>query len=208
MTEHNRFHNVALTPPNSNRIANANLDGVVEEIRLGRLVEPNSHNLLVYDDMQSFREFYSEYAKESLTSGEILLLASQYEDVERVKRNLAFTGINVESHLSDGTLHVLDAQKGYFGTDDVEGIIKLALSLASKAEKERRRALSGVADLGSFFAFHEVERMMHYELSLPQKFEQRMQTICCYHEKDFESLTQEDGESLLAHHHKSILLKE
>ncbi len=206
-SEQNNFHNDALTPQNPGKVLNASLVGLIREINDGRLTEPKGHNMLVYDGLPSFRGFYSEYAKKSLSSGEILILASQYEDVERVKRNLASCGIDVSGCLSEGTLHVLDAQKGYFGNDDVEKTFKLATELVSRVENEGRRTLSWIGDMGSFFAFHDLRRLIYYELLLPQKFDRPMQTMCCYHRKDFANLNQQEQRSLIGHHYKSIVMK-
>lgn len=172
----------------------------------GGLVEPGGHNILIYDDLAGFRQVYSQYAGMSLPEDEIVLLATQYESIDRVKNNLMDAGINVPRHVKEGTLFVIDAQQGYCG-GDVKGTFKLAMTLVSRVKKEKRRGFTWMGDMGSFFGFHKIHDMMDYELSVPQKFEDVMKTVCCYHARDFENLGSQQQEALLDHHYKSILVK-
>jgi hypothetical protein len=91
-------------------------------------------------------------------------------------------GVQVEKQSHDVTLFIVDAQQGYFGaTDDIEGTLKLAFTLASRARKENRSGLTWLGDMSSFFTFeNNISKMMDYELlSCPQKYEDEMiKTVC------------------------------
>jgi hypothetical protein len=61
-----------------------------------------------------------------------------------------------------------------------------------------------VTNAGSFFSFEKIEELMHYEQSLPHKYEDTITTVCSYHLKDFETLTETQQQILLDHHFKSM----
>lgn len=171
-----------------------------------RLIEPGSHILLIYNDLNSLREIYSQYARALLPENEIVVIGAQYETIRDVKYTLRFSGIDVERYLNEGMLFVVDAQKGYQEADSL-GIWKLAISLLSRAKKEGRRGLTVFGDLGSFFNFEKIEELVEYEMELPQKYEDRMKGICCYHLLDFKELNETQQHMLHEHHFKSVLVQ-
>jgi hypothetical protein len=179
--------------------------------------EPGSHILLIYDDSKILREVYGQYSRALLPENEIVLIGTQYDTIENVKNALRLSnggdnddsdGIDVERYLNQGTLFIVDAQHRYHGNSDFRGMWKLAMSLLSRAKKEGRRGVTWFGDVGSFFGFEKIEEMIEYELSLPQKNEEEMmKVVCCYHSKDFESLSESQKQTLLDHHFKSILVE-
>jgi hypothetical protein len=168
------------------------------------LIEPGSHTLLVYNDLNAFREIYSQYSRALLPQNEIVVVGTQYEAINNVKNNLRLSGVDVERYLNEGTLFILDAQHGYQDTD-INGIWKLAKSLLSRVKKEGRQGVTWFGDPGSFFSFEKIEELMQYELSFPQKYEDTIKTVCSYHLKDFEKLTEAQQHTLFDHHFKSIV---
>jgi hypothetical protein len=48
---------------------------------------------------------------------------------------------------------------------------------------------------------------MQYELSLPQKYDDIVRTVCSYHLRDFEKLTEAQQHTLFDHHFKSIVVE-
>ena len=179
---------------------------IADTIVKKKLIEPGSHNLLIYDDLRTFREIYSEYSKALLPENEIIVIGTQYDVVENVKNTLLRVGVDVERHLNQGTLFIVDAQKGYQVAGS-RGMWRLAMSLLSRVKKEGRQGVSWFGDPGSFFSFEKIEELMQYELWNPQKYEDMMKSICSYHSKDFEKLTEAQKQTLLDHHFKSILVE-
>ena len=168
-----------------------------------KLMEPGAHNILIYNDLKAFREIYSQYSRALLAENEIVVIATQYDTISDVKNTLRLGGIDVEKYLSQETLFIIDAQQGYQDADG-SGIWKLYKSLISRAKKEGRRGVTFFGDLGSFFGFEKIEELMHYELSLPQNYEDTLKGICCYHLKDFENLSETQQQTLFDHHFKSM----
>ena len=170
-----------------------------------KLIEPGVHNILIYNDLKAFRQIYSQYSRALLTENEIVVIASQYDTTSDVRNTLRLAGIDIEKYLRQGTLFIIDAQHGYQDADG-SGIWKLSKSLISRAGKEDRRGVTLIGDLGSFFNFEKIEELMQYELSLPQKYEDTMKGICCYHLEDFGNLSETQQQALFDHHFKSILV--
>jgi len=172
-----------------------------------RLIEPGSHNLLIYNNLNEFREIYSQIAMSLLAENEIVMIATQYDPLEEVKNTLRLAGVDVDSHINQGSLFIVDAQQGYQRVDS-KGAWELGMSLLSRAKMESRHGVTWLGDLGSFFSFRKIDELIQYELWCPQKFEDTMKTICCYHLKDFENLSETQQQTLFDHHFKSIVVME
>src|SRR5918999_1748369 len=171
------------------------------------LIESGSHTLLVYNDLEAFREIYTQYSRSVLPQNEIVVIGTQYESINDVKNNLRLSDMDVERYLNEGTLFIVDAQHGYQDAD-IRGTWKFAMSLLSRAKKEGRHGVSWFGDLGSFFGFEKMKEMMEYELWCPQKFEEdNMKSVCCYHSKDFEKLNEAQKQTLFDHHFKSMVVE-
>lgn len=195
--------------PHPNKVVHGNFLEIAQAVAKKKesLIEPKSHTLLVYNDLEAFREIYTQYSKALLPQNEIVVIATQYEPINKVKNTLQLSGgIDVERYLNQDTLFILDAQDGYqiAGSD---GMWKFAMSLLSRARKEGRLGVTWFGDAGSFFSFERIEELMQYELSLPDKYEDCIKTICSYHLKDFERLTEAQKQTLFDHHFKSILVR-
>jgi hypothetical protein len=194
--------------PYSRKIVNVNTQEIAQTMaKNNSLIEPGSHSLLVYNDLKVFREIYTQYSRALLPQNEIVVIGTQYETINDVKNTLQFAGLDVERYLNEETLFILDAQQGY-QRQDSKGLWKLGMSLLSRVKKERRRGLTGFADLGSFFSFEKIEELMDYELWLPQKNEEdRMKIVCCYHLANFKKLSETQKQTLFDHHSKSIVIE-
>ena len=185
-----------------NHITSASLERRISE---GELLKAKSHNLLVYSSEDTIRRVFVSCAKIFLPKNEILLLASQYETTEAIHEMLAAEGIDVEKHLADGTLLIVDAQKGYQDGDPF-GTFKLAITLISRARIEGRSGVTWIGDTGSFFSFDRIEDLIEYELFHPKKYHDPIRTVCCYHSEDFNNLEKHNRDILIHHHFKSIIV--
>jgi hypothetical protein len=104
-----------------------------------------------------------------------------------------------DKYPNEGTLFIVDAQHGYQDAD-THGMWKFAMSLLLRAKREGRQGITWFGDASSFFSFEKIEELMQYELSLPQKYEDTIKTVCSYHLKDSEKLTETQQQTLFDHH--------
>ena len=183
------------------------LDEVLEEIRKNdNFIASRSHNMLVYDELESFEKFYARYAAKWLPRSEIVLIATQYQTFDKVDRALRKTGMDITKYMDEGSLLIIDAQHGYM-LGDVNATKKLAMTLVQRARQEGRHGVSWIGDMGSFIGFQRVTDLMDYELSCPQQYEDEMiRTVCCYHEGDFRRLSSKDRNVLHNHHFSSVTI--
>jgi DcmR-like sensory protein len=126
----------------------------------------DEHNILVYSDLETFREMYCMYAKIHLQSkyNEILIIVTQYETPDKVRQNLMEFDIGAKLHEKNASLLIVDSVKGY-QSRDTNGILKLAESFADRAEKEGGQGVCAFDNMGSFFMFDRLVELLQYELS-------------------------------------------
>jgi hypothetical protein len=192
----------------SNKIVHGNSLELAQTMANKELIEPGSHNLLVYDDLKTFREIYTRCSQALLPQNEIVVIGTQYESINDVKNNLRLAGVDVERYLNEGILLILDAQHGYHDAD-IQRIWNFAQSLLIRVKQEGRQGVTWFGDLGSFFGFGKIEELVQYELSLPQKYEQdtAIKLVCSCHLKDFEYLDENQKQTLFDHHFRSIVVE-
>src|ERR687896_451033 len=90
----NDNHNDYNQQPDSKKIVHENSLELAQTMANKGLIEPGSHNLLVYDDLKTFREIYARCSRALLPQNEIVIIATQYETINSVKNNLQLAGVN------------------------------------------------------------------------------------------------------------------
>jgi hypothetical protein len=179
-------------------------------------IEEGENGILVYPNMQTFREIYMQYAKDQLVAREeqkenednddyrdnnnrhkeqllmprIILIATFYDTVNAVKHNLSAVGVDVQSHIDDGSLLIVDAYDGYY--PNINGMKMLVKSLSDRARKEGRIGVSVISNMGFFFLYDgdgDASELISYETSLPSKTDGgNVRGLSCYHTRDYENL--------------------
>jgi hypothetical protein len=160
-------------------------------------ITEGENGILVYPNSPTFREIYTQYAKDQLTAARreeeekqqpndnfrdsnnkddndddddddgnndnnndisrskeqqqqllmqprILLIATFYDTVNSVKHHLTAVGVDVQSHIDDGSLLIVDAFNAYF--PDIDGMKKIVSSLSERARKEGRAGVTAIAN--------------------------------------------------------------
>ena len=181
-------------------------------------MEEGENGILVYPNMQTFREIYMQYAKDQLVAREeqkenednnnddyhdnnnrrkeqllmprIILIATFYDTVNAVKHNLSAVGVDVQSHIDDGSLLIVDAYDGYY--PNINGMKMLVASLSDRARKEGRDGVTVISNMGFFFLYDgdgDDSELISYETSLPSKTDGgNVRGFSCYHARDYENL--------------------
>src|SRR5919108_889804 len=200
-------------------------------------IEEGENGILVYPNMQIFREIYMQYAKDQLVAREeqkeneennnnndgyhdnnnrhkeqllmprIVLIATFYDTVNAVKHNLRAVGIDVQSHIDNGSLLIVDAFDGYY--PNIDGMKKLVMSLSKRAKREGRIGVSVISNMGFFFLYDRddaASELISYETSLPSRIAGgNVRGFSCYHARDYDNLDDSQKKELLTHGQKKLL---
>ena len=216
-------------------VESSDIESVMEWFEEG--IEDGENSILVYPNLQTFREIYTQYVKDHLLAREeeeqrenevdnnkdyldnnsrckgqllmprIILIATFYDTVNSVRHNLSAVGVDVQSHIDDGSLLIVDAFDGYYPNTD--GMKKLVASLSERARKEGRIGVSVISNMGFFFLY-DVDgpalELISYETSLPSKTDGgNVRGFSCYHTRDYDNLVDSQKREILAQPQKKLL---
>ena len=170
---------------------------LIEKIRQSKF---HDHDIMIYPDLPTFRQVYSQATKEALERNEIVFLATTYDSFQKVIDSLTQVGVSVNKEAKDGNLIILDAIKAY--QIDVFGAFKFAQSLVMRAAKDGKARVFNISDLGSFFVADRIPTLLGYERSIPKRMDFEFKAICAYHEGDFANLSKEQQDIIRSAHNR------
>ena len=169
-----------------------------------------SHFAIIYPDLPTLREMYSQYIKSVLSNGnEIVMILPFLETVYNVRRILSEDSgnINVRKYEKEQLLLIMDSLKGYFGSP--VGLMPFLKQTVEYANKLGKNGLSMLGDMGSFFYYNKKNGLLDYEMTLSSKYKDMyyMKGFCMYNGHDFDiRLNEEERQRLLVHHVKTLKL--
>jgi hypothetical protein len=185
-------------------------------------IEKGDNSILIYPNLQTFRQIYMQYVKdqlakeednrinEKLKPGIIILIATFYDTINSVKHNLRAVGVDVQRHIDNGSLVIVDAFSSYF--PDINGMKKLVASLSQRARKEGRVGVSAIVNMGYFFLYGgdgRATELINYEASLPPKTDGgNVIGFNCYHLRDYNTLKDSQKEELVQGQKKLLKVTE
>jgi hypothetical protein len=168
-------------------------------------ITEGENGIIIYPNLQTFRQIYTQYFKDQQEKEEekendstrnkqlmprIILIATFYETINSVKHSLNAVGVDVQRHIDNGSLVIVDAFSSYY--PDINGMKKLVASLSQRARKEGRVGVSAIVDMGYFFLFGgdgRATELINYEASLPPKTEGgNVIGFSCYHGGNYNTL--------------------
>jgi MEDS: MEthanogen/methylotroph, DcmR Sensory domain len=187
-------------------IRNYHLDDAIDQINQS---EYGAHYMIIYPNLDTLREIYSNYAhKQIKENNEIVLLNPFYETTDSVRQVLSEQhdrGMDDVSKLEkEESLIIADALEEYLGDQPLMYVKK---SLENYA-KMGKNGVSVLADLGAYPHKSMHSDLVDYELSLPTKYNVQMKGFCLYHQKDFDKLSDEQQQKLIEHHGKAVSIME
>jgi hypothetical protein len=183
---------------------NCHVDDALEQINQA---DYGAHYMLIYEDLTTLREFYSNYIHKQIEkNNEIVLVNPFYETTDSVRQVLSHynQGIDISKYEKEESLLIADSLKEYLG-DQPLVYIKKGLANYTKMGK---KGLSVLADLGAYPYKSKYKDLVDYELSLPTKYDVPMRGFCLYHQKDFDNLSDEQKQKLIEHHGKALKIME
>ena len=187
----------------NSRNRSSNISSIIEDIRRSDFQE---HNILIYPDLPSFRQIYSECTKQALDNNEIVFLATTYDSFDRIEDALRRKQISVEDEKKNGNLIIVDAFRAY--QIDIDGAMNFAKDLIKRATQDGKEGVFNLSDMGSFFLSERIDRLVEYEQNVPKKMDFKFKAICSYHRDNFGMLTEEQQRVLLLGHNTVIGVNE
>ena len=179
-----------------------NTKNIVEQLRQS---DYGAHYIIVYPDIMTLREIYSNYIKYQIEDkNEIVLVLSYYETVNNLRNFLSPTdeiSSDLERYEREGSLVIIDSVKGFFDFDHPSYV----KNLLKQAESLGKSGISVIADAGAFYHYSKVEELVKHELSMPSKFDINLKRFCVFHKQDFDRLTEAKKQKLLEHHEKDLI---
>jgi hypothetical protein len=159
------------------------------------------------DDSVNKHSDINNRRKEHSLMPRIILIATFYDTVNAVKHSLSAVGVDVQSHIDDGSLLIVDAFDGYY--PDTDGMKKLVATLSQRARKEGRIGVSVISNMGFFFLYDldgTAPELINYEASLVPKTDGgNVRGFNCYHTRDYDNLVDSEKKELLIQGQKKSL---
>lgn len=177
----------------------SSISSLVDDIRRSDFQE---HNLLIYPDLLSFRQIYSECTKQALDNNEVVFLATTYDSFDKIEDALRSKRISVHDEKNNGNLIIVDALRTY--QIDTYGAMNLAKDLVMRAARDGKRGVFNLSEMGSFFLSERIDELIGYEQSLPKKMDLKFKAICSYHRDNFVRLAKEQQRALFFSHNTVI----
>jgi hypothetical protein len=193
-------------------IMNCPVNDALEQINQS---EHGAHYLLTYRDLRVLRELYIKYIKRQLEyENKIVLMLPHYETADDLRKILSedffatekadnASSIDIKKYENEDSFIVMDSLR-HFGSSNPTAFVK---QLVKKAESSAKSGVSIIADAGSFFHIKNLDKLIEHELSMPSKFDVRLNRFCVFHRQDFNILTEEQRQKLVKHHGKALEIK-
>jgi hypothetical protein len=179
-----------------------NTKNIIEQLKQA---DYGAHYIIVYPDMMTLREIYSNYIKDQIEDKkEIVLILSYYETVDNLRKILSPSdeiSSNLKGYEREGSLVIIDSVKGFFDFDHPSYV----KNLVKQAESLGKNGISVIADAGAFYHYSKIEELLKHELAMPSKFDINLKRFCVFHKQDFDRLTEVKKQKLLEHHEKDLI---
>ncbi|CAN5622513.1 hypothetical protein BH23THE1_BH23THE1_25880 [soil metagenome] len=163
-----------------------------------------AHTLLLYENLETLREFYSHYVKKRVEErNEVIQLVPFYETEDSVRQSLSEGQISIDIEKwekEEKSLIIVDSLKKFFGSVPLESEYDSNKKLVDYAKTMGKKGVSILGDAGAFPHKHRIDDLMNHELSLPSKFDMNLKRICLFHKNDFNRLSEEQKQKLVHHH--------
>lgn len=159
----------------------------------------------VVNDIASFRDIYSSHCKKALRAeSNSVMILSHYEIKPLVVQALADVELAVEPHERDGSLIIMDASEMLSKSENVIDFLRYLMTAEMSAKRRGKNRLDIIIDMGCFYHLDRLDEIPAFEESISARTDNRSTVICCYHNKDFERLSDQVRKTIHSHHDKSL----
>jgi hypothetical protein len=195
-------------------------DDAVSITKLLCEMEFGEHNMLVYQDLNSFRYIYVLHSKKTLISSDrSMLILTHYETETAIRNTLKEYEISAEQHLADRSLIIGDASIILSKSNTINDLVHYIKSIESISEKRGRTKLDIIIDMGCFYHLNKNYQLTEFERSIDNKSLDNTKLsvrrsspcstiLCCYQAKDLGRSGKDQVNFLHKCHSKSFIIIE
>jgi len=186
-------------------ISNLRVEDAVEKISESKY---GLHCLVIYPNLEIFRKFYIRYIRRQINlKNEIIMFNPFYETVGTARQNLSMGYIQMGKSRLQGDILLIISDSLNQNVEKVP-ISEFTGRLLKLAIEKRKKGVSILSDMGSYFFKMLNKELIDYEFSLPVQFDMPLKGICVYNEIDFVNrLTEKQKLDMINHHGMAIKLE-
>ena len=186
------------------KLVDANLESIIQllcECQYGE------HDIVIYPDLDSFREIYAHLTKARINSyNDRVILLPHYETAKSVEQALMELEVRPKEEISKGSLEIIDSYHAFF--DPEQSFLQVVSATLNDATRAGKSGAVIIADMGSFYHRQAVESLIVHECRIPSRQPGNRSTIfCCYNHRDFEKLTKSQEEKLCENHYRNLFVR-
>jgi hypothetical protein len=168
-------------------------------------IEYGDHALLIYSDLNAFRQIYTRFCKMSLEErNETVLILTYYDAIGSIASIIMNAAdIDVERYRRKGHLIIVDSVKEFFGSGkDFRSLIQF---IERSILNNGRTGISIIADMNSFYHVGKMNELLDYERSIQAHTPHIKYTmLCCYHKVTFTNFEQLQKQMIMKQHYKQF----
>lgn len=148
-----------------------------EELReFVRSVKQGEHGCLIYEDEEQMWDLEAEYLREGIKQGELGVALTVKESMNEVRDLLRRHGVDVDKHVGDGSLLIVDSDQLYVSREnpDIEAWLNAAKSVVDNAVKNGKKGVRIAGLLSNHFLrkgfsdqWFRLESSLHRTLNMP-----------------------------------------
>jgi hypothetical protein len=184
------------------------VDGTIESI-LQLLIETRycEHNILIYPNLNSFREIYTHLAKARIENdNNLVLLLPHYETSRSVEQSFMELDIRARDLIEKGMLEIIDSHHAFF--DPEQSFLQVVEATTKAAIRNGKSGVTAIADMGSFFHRQAIDSLVGHECRIPAVIDKaKFSILCCYHQGDFGKLTKQQEGRLCENHYRNLSIR-
>ncbi len=190
------------------KLIDGNLDSILQMLCQA---EYGEHNIVIYPDLDSFREIYTHVTEARIKNyNDLVMLLPHYETIKSVQQSLLELDVDIREPAIRTSLDIIDSQHAFF--DPEQDFLGIVAAGVNSAKRNGKSGFIVIADMGSFFHRGSIEQMISHECKIipPKRQQDSMQftLFCCYHIKDFQKLTKEQEQRMCENHYLRLFVRE
>ena len=168
---------------------------------------------MIYKDLNTLREFYSDYVQSILEKeeeDELVQIAPFYETIASVRSTISDLTNSILSLTNlaheENIISIIDSSTVQLPIIPTKPNRNTNLKGTQRTNSTSQKKVSILVDNGVFFFTHKIKELIDYEKSISTERDLDRKMICLYHEKDFDRLANDVRQNMINLHNKIIAI--